>query len=95
MAQRFALSALLCLVIFGCSKPVEDTPLAKGTAAFRKGDFDKAIELLTTAIEQNAHDPQAYLYRGQAYITKGSEFSGQAIADYSEAIRLNPDSFES
>jgi hypothetical protein len=94
MAQRFALSALLCLVIVGCSKPVEDTPLAKGKAAFRKGDFDEAIELLTKAIEQNAHDSEAYLYRGQAYITKGSEFSGPAIADYSEAIRLSPEDCE-
>jgi tetratricopeptide (TPR) repeat protein len=70
------------------------TLVTVGVSAYAADDWDNAIAQLTTALpdakrNKAALDPAAiYLYRGTAYYFK-REY-GRAIADYSQAILLNP-----
>ena len=52
------------------------------------GQFDKAIEICSKAIELNSKDERAYLSRGFAYFQKNN--NNAAISDFTKAIQLNP-----
>ncbi len=52
-------------------------------------DYDRAIELCTTALETNSADARAYVTRGIAHYEK-RDYS-QAIADYTKALEIRPD----
>lgn len=65
----------------------------QGEDAAKKGDYDKAIENFTHAIEldpRNSDRMNAYSYleRGDAYYQKGSY--DQAVSDYNRLIALDP-----
>ncbi len=65
----------------------------QGEAAARKGDYDKAIENFSKAIELDPRNTDrmnaySYLERGDAYYQKGSY--DQAIADYNKLIEFDP-----
>ncbi len=70
------------------------TLVTLGVSSYAADDWDNAIAQLTTAISdakpnKAALDPAAiHFYRGTAYGKKG-EFD-RAIADYNQAIKLNP-----
>ena len=93
-ARPFLILLGILFLVMGCSQPHEETPFARGKTLFQEGKWDKAIQQLDLAIANNPLDSEAFLYRGQTYICKGSEHASQAIADYNEAIRLNPESYE-
>ena len=61
----------------------------RGLAYGEKGDYERAIEALTKAIELNPNYAIAYYNRGLAYGEKG-DFD-RAIKDYSKTIDLQPD----
>ena len=61
----------------------------RGTAYSTIGEYDRAIEDLTKAIELRPNDPRAYYNRGGTYIDK--QFYELAIKDFDKAINLNPD----
>ena len=65
----------------------------RGKAAFARGDYALAIVALGDAIQSDAEFVAAYHARAFVYAAKGDY--GKAIADYTEAIRLNPNSAES
>lgn len=54
----------------------------------RSGAPDRVIADCTRSIQQNPNDATAYKNRGNAYMNKGD--IQRAIADYNEAIRINP-----
>ena len=62
--------------------------MQRGTAAFRKGDYDLAIADFTEVARLNPKDAAAFNMRAVSHAKKG-EFDA-AIADYTEAIRLDP-----
>ncbi|MGL5059475.1 MAG: tetratricopeptide repeat protein, partial [Microcoleus sp.] len=70
------------------------TLVTVGVSAYAADDWDNTIAQLTTALSEakpnkTALDPAAiYFYRGTAYSRKG-EYE-RAIADYNQAIQLNP-----
>jgi TonB family protein len=64
--------------------------LAKAAALNRKGDHDKAIVLLSEAIQQQSTFTEAYISRGAAYQSKGDY--DRALADFNRAIQLDPKS---
>ncbi len=80
--------AVFCFVACACG--VYD--VRGGTAALDRGDYDEAIRLFTSAIGSGdlsvAHRATAYNKRGNAW-GKKKDYD-RAIADYNEAIRLNP-----
>ena len=53
-----------------------------------KGDYDRAIDDYTQAIQLNPNDAYAYKNRGLAYNDKG-DFD-RTIEDYTQAIQFNP-----
>jgi tetratricopeptide (TPR) repeat protein len=60
----------------------------QGVARYEKGDYAKAINDYTKAIEWNPRYAEAYYNRGIAYDDKGQY--DRAIKDYTEAIEINP-----
>ena len=63
-----------------------------GLAYRDEGDYDRAIESFTKAIELNPNYAEAYNNRGNAYRDNGN--FDRAIADYTKAIELKPDFVE-
>ncbi|MEI8140858.1 MAG: tetratricopeptide repeat protein [bacterium] len=71
----------------------------KGTIASSKGQYEKAIQLLTLAVEKDPRFAPAYINRGNAYnkLTTPKadtafydEQLAKAISDYSKAIEIDP-----
>jgi tetratricopeptide (TPR) repeat protein len=62
--------------------------LAIGTEFCEKGDYKKALEPLTAAINLNSKMTEAYLYRGLSY--RNLNKFNEALKDYNEIIRLEP-----
>lgn len=60
----------------------------QGNEAFKKHDWNGAIDFYTKAIELNDSEPTFYANRAQAYLK--TEAFGYAIADATKAIELNP-----
>ncbi len=81
--------------IEGATKPVsdpaaaEDDPVARAQASLKEHNFAQAITYFTRAIESKP-DYRAYFGRAGAYRQLGQ--MEEAVADYSQAILLNPDS---
>jgi Flp pilus assembly protein TadD len=84
------LSRLVILMFWylGSISLAADNPMEQGNAALAKGDYARAIALLTAAIEKEPDNATAYATRGMAYYSK--QDYDRAIADYSEVIRLKP-----
>ena len=72
-----------------------------GIEEYQKGNYDKAIEYFTEAIELNPNNAIAYHNRGLGYLKTGSKYTPEgraslekAISDYSKAVELKPDYVE-
>ena len=68
--------------------------IALGLAEYEAGNYEKAAEYFTKAIEQDPNNAVAYYNRGLAYTEIGKKKridpNEKAIADFSKAIELNP-----
>lgn len=70
--------------------------LKLGTDDLAKGEFDRAVQEYSQAIQQNPSSADAFFRRGVAYSRKAAyspdinKAYDLAIADYSQAIRLDP-----
>jgi hypothetical protein len=78
---------LACPCAAGAAQPsIESLPLAAayggGVHAYFAGDFDRAYEDLSQAIEAGTTDPRAYYFRGLAALRQGR--SDEAEADFTE-----------
>lgn len=93
-ARAFKIAAVLALVVAGCARPVHETSLARGKRLLDEGKWEAAIESLTDSIIKDPLDAEAHLFRGRAYHCRGREHLALAIADFNEAIRLNPKNCE-
>jgi Tfp pilus assembly protein PilF len=65
-----------------------DTKIERAHGYIIEGEYDRAIRLLTEALELLPNSSEAYWARGNAWI--GKEEPDKAIADFSEAIRIFP-----
>jgi hypothetical protein len=92
--RTIALLAFLATLITGCSKQTKGSALTQGRDSLLAGEWDQAIEQLSLAIQADPLDTEARVLRGRAYMCRGRENAPLAIADYNEAIRLNPDDYE-
>lgn len=63
-----------------------------GIFQLRQGDYEKAIELLSKAIEDNAKDTDAYYNRGVA--RQHIKLDSLSIFDYGKVVELRPTDFE-
>ena len=66
-----------------------------GVQEYEKGNYEKAIEYFTKAIELKPDYAEAYFNRGLAYFKTGSYYNREpyekAIQDFTKAIELKPD----
>jgi tetratricopeptide (TPR) repeat protein len=90
---RLVLFAALAVTLLTASHAViKRDPLdvlRESQEAFEKRDFDRAVKLLTEAIETNPKLTPAYVLRGLANVARNKP--DDAIADYGRAIELAPD----
>jgi tetratricopeptide (TPR) repeat protein len=68
-------------------------PDSTGKAVFgrvlaKKGQLDRAIEVLNEAVGMNPADANALVYRGNARLLRGE--AAEALADYEAALRIQP-----
>jgi tetratricopeptide (TPR) repeat protein len=79
-------TALVASAVLAAQPSIESLPLAAaygdGVHAFYAGDFDRAYEDLSQAIEAGTTDPRAYYFRGLAALRQGR--SDEAEADFTE-----------
>lgn len=88
MCERVACAACLglaaCGAAVGAQPTIESLPLAAaygdGVHAYFAGDYDRAYEDLTQAIEAGTDDPRAFYFRGLAALRLGR--SDEAEADF-------------
>jgi tetratricopeptide (TPR) repeat protein len=64
------------------------SPPPNAQSEFRESTADEEVSAWTKSIRDDPRDNYAYFCRGCAYMTKGDH--DKAIADFTEAIRLNP-----
>ena len=76
-----------CAVLPNQSTRPEDW-FQQGVSLLQSGQYDRAIEAFSQALELDPQYSEAYLNRGLAWAGKG-EFT-QAIANYTKALELNP-----
>ncbi len=94
--KKIQFAALLLLSLVVCvTSPAGAGGLDNAKAGFgaaNRGDYNKAIELLTKAIESGELSQEslgsAYYNRGNVWHHKGDY--DRAIADYTKAIEINP-----
>jgi tetratricopeptide (TPR) repeat protein len=79
--------AFLCAALAACSGV---TPLDEAQAAYDVGDYDRAIERSTAAVDGG--QTGGYLLRGKSYERKGEPL--RAVADYGHARKYAPDQGE-
>jgi tetratricopeptide (TPR) repeat protein len=87
-----ALAMMLSAVLCGPAHASGKGDLKAGYAALLRRDYDKAIALLTSAIEtgdlSRSDAALAYQYRGAEYLK--TQRIDEAIADFDRALALNP-----
>src|SRR5687768_4606988 len=64
-----------------------------GTYHAKQGDYKKAIEYFSKAIEKNPKDSEAYYSRAYSQQTIGGN-ENQVIADYTSSLKYNPNDNE-
>ncbi|HWN75385.1 MAG TPA: tetratricopeptide repeat protein [Candidatus Udaeobacter sp.] len=101
-SQAFAVAALLILAagVSGCNKLRARDLLNKGVAAFKEGQFDKAVEFFKEAKEQDPDLLNARLYLATAYASEyipgapsaeNKRHGEEAIAEYKLVLEKVPD----
>lgn len=90
-----AVGTALFLSLLPAPSPGQAPPAQRSEAedAYKKGEFDRAIELTDAALRKNAEDHVALYLRGSARVEKGlqrreAQLLRDGIADAREAIRL-------
>lgn len=91
--KRVILIAAICLLIFsGCSKSRSPYEIQGGLGSeyMHAGEYEKAIEAFTAAIELEPEEAKTYISRAEAYCALG-EIEGNlslALADYEKALSM-------
>lgn len=93
MLKRFASLCLVILFLFVSVNVVEAEiadDLEEGYKAFRRGDYDKAVEMYTEVLKNRTLTGRdravTFLLRGEARKEKGED--DKAIADFTRALQI-------
>lgn len=81
----------LCLLVFGmcgCGSRSGLSSAKRGMAAFKEGQFDKAVEDLTHATSRISNSPELYYNLGVAHMELGNIVQAQDA--FAAALKLNP-----
>jgi tetratricopeptide (TPR) repeat protein len=86
--KLICLAASVLLVSSVLAQTAQDTvePIA---SALRAEQFDKALDLLQTALQKSFNDAQLWTMQGVAYAGKGQK--KEALSSFRRALKINPD----
>jgi tetratricopeptide (TPR) repeat protein len=90
--RKFAEAQAMCELVLGTNPKQFDAIHLLGVIAAHARNFERAVELFSTAIEINPADPAPYGNRGNAQ--RSLKQFDQALASYDQAIALKPDAAE-
>jgi tetratricopeptide (TPR) repeat protein len=83
---RLPIALLVCHAWAFSQTPTNTTePIS---AALRAGDFEKAVELSRTALQQTPNDSQLWTLQGIAYVNKGD--NKDALRAFQQALKISP-----
>jgi len=82
--MRWMLLVAAVVVLSGWGK----SDLQAGKDYFQAGEYEKAVDSFTKAIQSNPKDQEAYFFRG-ATLSAVEQFD-QAVRDYTKALEINP-----
>jgi tetratricopeptide (TPR) repeat protein len=86
---------LLCIsvALLGCGisafSQAPANPVEPISAALRASDFDQAVSLTRSALQQAPNNPQLWTLQGIAFSRKGD--NKQALAAFQQALKISPD----
>jgi len=86
---KFSLVFVLSAFPFFISGQTAPDGIAPITAALRNREFDKALELLRSAIHADPNSPQLRAFEGLAYSGKGDQAA--ALRSYQAGLKISPD----
>lgn len=86
---KISLVLILSAFPFVSSGQTAQDVIAPITAALRSRDFDKALEVLQSAIHADPNNPQLRAFEGLAYSGKGEQAA--ALRSYQAALKISPD----
>ncbi|MGZ4077938.1 MAG: tetratricopeptide repeat protein, partial [Bacteroidia bacterium] len=84
-----SIGMILFFLLFSSAKAGNNNIiLDSANAAYAKGNFDKAIKLYTSIVDQNIESPELYFNLGNAYYKTNNV--GLAVLNYERARKLAP-----
>jgi hypothetical protein len=78
--------ALLALPALRADEEAAEVQYGKGVQAFFAGDLASAIQAFDASIQERAHDPRPYFFRGTAHLIQGSQ--KDALSDFAAGAAL-------
>ncbi len=69
-----------------------NSPIKMANAAYAKGDYQAAIDILNSVIKKNSRDSEAYYLRGNSYFVLN--LLDKAVGDYTKTIALDPNYYK-
>ena len=89
--KLFTFTTIILLFLPSCARSEKDSELffIQGNVAYKKGDYEKAIEYFSEAIDKTPTFADAYNNRGSAKLA--NEDLPGAITDFEKAVSLDND----
>jgi len=87
--KNLSLTIALVTLLSGMFAQTATDRVAPITSALRSREFDKALQLLQSVLQEFPKDPQLWVFQGLAYSEKGNQKA--ALASYQSALRIAPD----
>ena len=88
----FSLTLSVCLQLFASCTGSAEAFIEKAKVTLQKGNAKEAIEYLNEAIDKDASSAAAFNMRGAAYLELKDY--PNALLDYEQAIKLNPQDYK-
>jgi len=91
IAVLLSAAAIIAVIAAGCAKkPAQDerTLIQTGIQSFQHGEYQKALDMFTKAVDANPKDAEAHFFKGNALALMGKK--QEAIAEWDKAIQLAP-----
>jgi tetratricopeptide (TPR) repeat protein len=87
-ATNFIRAALICLLLLPGMARAEETPLEKAKAAFEKGEYTQAIDILKSAAAGEPNNGDVYVLLARSYLELNQYDA--AVNSGEKAVAINP-----
>lgn len=87
--KNLRLTTVLVTLLSGMFAQTPTDRVGPITSALRNREFEKALQLLQTALQESPKNPQLQFFQGMAYSGMGNQKA--ALASYRSALKIAPD----